>query len=288
LTVRRPCLYNQKVVDSYSQRPALQAWLFFCDGMDSGGRKRFTIMWGKKIRKDESMYPSADVPLPPNEPMPPTGNTYRADPVVENAKHRMADEMERGHTPYNFAGEIKNGGGIGLSPVATASAVALIATLAIGFFAWKFLSGVSGKMDNLGRNMAAISSQLQSDKEAQEVTGRAVVRSELRKTLIALDAAIALGDPAITSQAVKLRDEVKHMLGSIEGVAPRPMGAGQASSSSALDTSGAAKAEVSAIPPSVTPVPTPVNQKPPTGAGAVGVAEQAPTPSAGASENVQR
>lgn len=263
---------------------------FFCDRVDAGGRKRFTRMWGNKIRKDEPKYPSADVPLPPNEPMPPTGNTYKADPVVESAKFRMADEMERGHTPYNFTGEIKKGGGFGLTPTATASVVALIAVLAIGFFAWKFLSGVSAKMDNLGRNMAAISSQLQSNKEAEEAAGRALVRSELRKTLITLDAAIALGDPAVTSQALKLRDEVKDLLGSIEGAPARPLGAGQSpsqaggqtSSLSAPDTSG------SGGQPSATPVQTPVNQKAAIGAGAVEVAEQVSTPSAVALENVQR
>jgi len=256
------------------------------------------------------MYPSADVPIPPNQPMPPTGNTYRADPVVESAKHRMADEMERGHTPYNFAGEIK-GGGFGLSPVATASAVALIAVLAIGFFAWKFLSGVSGKMDNLGRNMATISSQLQSDKEAMEAPGRALVRSELRKTLIALDSAVALGDPAVTVQAVKLREEVKELLGSIEVVTPRPVvGASQplgqvvapAITSSAPNASGVAKVEASAlrpspIPPSsipqlatqpaTAPALAPVIQKTPAGADTVGVAEQVPTPSGEARENVK-
>jgi len=255
------------------------------------------------------MYPSADVPIPPNQPMPPTGNTYRADPVVESAKHRMADEMERGHTPYNFTGEIKSGG-FGLSPVATASAVALIAVLAIGFFAWKFLSGVSGKMDNLGRNMAAISSQLQSDKEAMEAPGRALVRSELRKTLIALDSAVALGDPAVTVQAVKLREEVKELLGSIEGVTPRPVGASQplgqvvapVTISSAPSAPAVAKVEASAlrpspIPPSsipqlvaqpaATPAQSPVVQKTPAGANTVGVAEQVPAPSGEARENVK-
>lgn len=263
---------------------------FFCDRVDVGGRKRFTRMWGNKIRKDDPKYPSADVPLPPNEPMPPTGNTYKADPVVESAKFRMADEMERGHTPYNFTGEIKKGGGFGLTPTATASVVALIAMLAIGFFAWKFLSGVSAKMDNLGRNMAAISSQLQSDKEAEEAAGRALVRSELRKTLITLDAAIALGDPAVTSQALKLRDEVKDLLGSIEGAPARPLpldagqalgpAGGQTSSLRAPDTSRAGSVEASAIQPSVAPAQTPVNQKAPVGAGAVEVAGQVSTPSA--------
>lgn len=255
-------------------------------------------MWGKKIRKDEPRYPSADVPIPPNQPMPPTGNTYRADPVVESAKHRMADEMERGHTPYNFTGEIKSGG-FGLSPVATASAVALIAVLAIGFFTWKFLSGVSSKMDNLGRNMAAISSQLQSDKEAQS---RALVRSELRKTLIALDSAVALGDPAVTVQAVKLRDEVKDMLASMEGGASRPVGASQpqgqpvgpATSLNAPSVSGVAKVEAAApmpplaTQPAATPAQAPVVQKTPAGANIVGVAEQVPTPSGEVRESVQR
>jgi hypothetical protein len=261
-------------------------------------------MWGKKIRKDEPRYPSADVPIPPNQPMPPTGNTYRADPVVESAKHRMADEMERGNTPYNFAGEIKSGG-FGLSPVATASAVALIAVLAIGFFAWKFLSGVSGKMDNLGRNMAAISSQLQSDKEAMEAPGRALVRSELRKTLLALDSAVALGDPAVTVQAVKLREEVKDLLGSIEGGAPsKPVAVtaplGQVVAPVTIPNAPAAPAVVkletsairtSAIPPLVTPPPTatpaPVIPKTPAVAATAGVAEQVPTPSGEARENVK-
>lgn len=250
-------------------------------------------MWGKKIRKDEPSYPSADVPIPPNQPMPPTGNTYRADPVVESAKHRMADEMERGHTPYNFTGEIKSGG-FGMSPVATASAVALIAVLAIGFFTWKFLSGVSSKMDNLGRNMAAISSQLQSDREAQ---GRAMVRSELRKTLITLDSAIALGDPAVTVQAMKLRDEVKDLLGSIEVGVSRPVGAiqlqGSSSSWSAPSVSGVAKAEAPATQTSqvsslaAQPPVAPVSQKTPSGANTAGVAEQASTPSGEVRENIQ-
>jgi hypothetical protein len=233
--------------------------------------------------------------------MPPTGNTYRADPVVESAKHRMADEMERGHTPYNFAGEIKSGG-FGLSPVATASAVALIAVLAIGFFAWKFLSGVSGKMDNLGRNMAAISSQLQADKEAMEAPGRALVRSELRKTLIALDSAVALGDPAVTVQAVKLREEVKDLLGSIEGGAPRPVGASQPAgaavappiTSSAPIAPAVVKAEAPApravaIPQSAPPSTAPAQavQKTPAGTGAVVVAEPVPAPSGDALENVK-
>lgn len=261
---------------------------FFLDGVDGGGRKRCTRMWGNKIRKDDLRYPSADVPLPPNEPMPPTGNTYKADPVVESAKFRMADEMERGHTPYNFAGEIKKGGGF--SPTATASVVALIAVLAIGFFAWKFLSGVSAKMDNLGRNMAVISSQLQANKEAEEAAGRALVRSELRKTLITLDAAIALGDPAVTSQALKLRDEVKDLLGSIEGSPARSPGAGQStgqaggqtSSLSAPDSSG------SGGQPSVSPAQTPAGQTAAIGYGAMEVAERVSTPSAENAENARR
>jgi hypothetical protein len=253
-------------------------------------------MWGKKIRKDDPGYTSADVPLPPNEPLPRTGNAYRADPVVENAKHRMADEMERGNTPYDFSGEIK-GGGFGLTPVATASAVALIAVLAIGFFAWKFLSGVSGKMDNLGRNMAAISSQLQSDRDAQEAPRAALVRAELRKTLAALDSAIALGDPGVTSQALKLRDEVKDMLASIEGASPRPIGGQAGGQTSSLNTPNppgvAAKAEAvvakqSATQPPAAPVPAPATQKTPAGADTVGVKEPASTPSSEASENVPK
>lgn len=239
-------------------------------------------MWGKKIRRDEPRYPSADVPLPPSEPLPRAGNTYKADPVVESAKHRMADEMERGHTPYNFSGEIK-GGGFGMSPVATASAVALIAVLAIGFLAWKFLMGVSGKMDNLGRNMAAISSQLQSDREAAEAPRIALVRSELRKTIIALDSAISLGDPAVTNQAMKLRDEVKDLLNSIEAPALKSKGgqpAGQASSSNAQDhqpgVEKAAPAQVSVV------------KNNPAGGDAVKAADPVPAPSPEASENVQR
>lgn len=248
-------------------------------------------MWGKKIRRDEPRYPSADVPLPPNEPLPRTGNTYKADPVVESAKHRMADEMERGHTPYNFSGEIK-GGGFGMSPVATASAVALIAVLAIGFFAWKFLSGVSGKMDSLGRNMAAISSQLQADREAAEAPRIALVRSELRKTIIALDSAISLGDPAVTSQALKLRDEVKDLLSSIEPPAPMPGGGqpgGQTSSLNSPNKPGEAKAEgqpVAQLP--TTPAQPQVVKSNPAGTVAVGVADPVSAPSPEVSENVQR
>lgn len=252
-------------------------------------------MWGKKIRKDEPSYPSADVPLPPNEPLPRTGNTYKADPVVESAKHRMADEMERGHTPYNFSGEIK-GGGFGISPVATASAVALVAVLAIGFFAWKFLSGVSGKMDSLGRNMAAISSQLQADREVAEAPRIALVRSELRKTIIALDSAIALGDPAVTSQALKLRDEVKTLLASIEPPVAAPVSGqpgGQASPLNAPDKPADAKVEAVPAPQpvaqlSATPVQAPSVKSDLAGAGAVKVADPALAPSSEAGENVQR
>jgi len=163
-------------------------------------------------RKEISRPPQPDVPLPPTEPMPPTAKSGYEPPSVENAKIRMAHQMENGRSPYDFGGELDNkgsGDGFVLKAITTVSLIALVLVI---FFGWKFFRDVSGKLDGVNKNVTDLSANLKVQQDAYAAAGKAVVRSELRKTLITLDNAIALGDPAVTDRALKLRDDIKELL----------------------------------------------------------------------------
>ncbi|MBI4667294.1 MAG: hypothetical protein HY751_12900 [Nitrospinae bacterium] len=176
-----------------------------------------------------------DVPLSAESPLPSSGGARSSiDPMVENAKFRMADEMEHGRTPYDFSGEMKTrrkkpGGfssGSGFSTGSIIGAAAFLLVAMVVFLGWKLVSGVTGKIDAMNQNVTELTGRLNSEREAYKAAEKALVRSELRKTLVALDSAIAMGDPVVTPRALKLRDEVKDMLVTLGGVQERQPAAG--------------------------------------------------------------
>ncbi|MBI5814952.1 MAG: hypothetical protein HZB29_05010 [Nitrospinae bacterium] len=232
--------------------------------------------WYKKTRTSP---PQPDVPIPPSQPMPPTAKSGATQPEVEDAKFRMASKMDKGGSPYDFGGENEGGGGGFAVKITAAAAVA--ALLLVLFFGWKFLSDVSGKLDGVNKNVTDLSANLKAQHDAFATAGRAVVRSELRKTLTALDNAIALGDPAVTDKALKLRDDVKALLGEPinikDSAAPIPSSAVPAQSVPA-PAPAPAKPAAQAAPQAALPAPT----QAPVKMEGVAVSPYGPAPTAGA------
>lgn len=187
------------------------------------------------------------IPLPPDVPAPRTpreGSPRSTAPRrSEDATREMADRFASGRTPYDYggkqaapasppsvgksapapsggpsAGTATPGGGGGMW--LTFAVLMGIAVIALGVYGLSRLSAMSGQVVELNNTISRLAGSVESQRREVERVGSVAFRTELRKTIVALEEAARLDHGRYAKEANRLAAEAEALLASFEGEAP--------------------------------------------------------------------
>ncbi len=174
---------------------------------------------------DEGTAPSPDVPLSVSQPA--TGGAESpeiAEPAINEANKNMADKIFSGMSPYNFGVENKNNPEMDRMPAFSlanvTAVVSFIGLIFVMFIGLQAISDLGAKINMLATTVSDLSIQVADGRDQTRLTGKAITKSELKRTLLVLEQAEKLGDPRIAEEVAQLKAETETILADMAPAAP--------------------------------------------------------------------